>query len=516
LSRREDQFEPLGRAEISSPLSPDAPPFDEAVVEETEALIGAEGEIRSGKLAGKTMWAAIWILALPVLFQQTFQACVGLFDKIIAGSLPEETVLAALDGLGIGSYVGWFIGIAMTGLGIGGQALIARAMGGGDRVEAHRSLGQTMTASAAWGAIVGVGLWFGSPALATLTDLGPEAWVYCVQYVRTLACAMPLCGIMMVGAMCLHGAGETTKPASIAMAVNVVNIVFSWIFSGADIGWGNVALISPFGFDLHVLGIAIGTAVSYLFGAVATLWILVRGVKDLRLEPAYMPIERSMLNRIVRIGIPSFCEGVSMWAVNLFALMFIGIIAERAAANGGSADGLQGAHIIAVQWEAFSFMPGFAIGTAAGALAGQYLGAGNPRQAQRAVLACTGVAVVLMSLLGVIFMTQGEALTRIISDEPIHLEEVPQLLRICGAIQVFFAATMVIRQGLRGVGDTRWTFLITTVSSYGVRLPAAYLLGITFELGLAGIWMGLCGELIIRASLFAARFFHGGWKHIKV
>ena len=33
-----------------------------------------------------------------------------------------------LDGLGVGSYVGWFIGVAMAGLGIGGQALIARAM----------------------------------------------------------------------------------------------------------------------------------------------------------------------------------------------------------------------------------------------------------------------------------------------------------------------------------------------------------------------------------------------------
>ena len=34
-------------------------------------------------------------------------------------------------------------------------------------------------------------------------------------------------------------------------------------------------------------------------------------------------------------------------------------------------------------------------------------------------------------------------------------------------------STMVVRQGLRGVGDTRWCFLITTFSSYAIRLPAA-------------------------------------------
>ena len=75
---------------------------------------------------------------------------------------------------------------------------------------------------------------------------------------------------------------------------------------------------------------------------------------------------------------------------------------------------------------------------------------------------------------------------------------------------------MVVRQGLRGVGDTRWTFMITTVSSYGVRLPASYLFGVTLGMGLEGIWIGLCGELVIRAALFSARFLHGGWKRLEI
>ena len=81
---------------------------------------------------------------------------------------------------------------------------------------------------------------------------------------------------------------------------------------------------------------------------------------------------------------------------------------------------------------------------------------------------------------------------------------------------LFFALTMVLRQGLRGVGDTRWTLLITTCSSYGIRLPACWLLGIHFELGLAGIWMGLMGEIVLRGMFFLARFLHGGWTGIKV
>ena len=75
---------------------------------------------------------------------------------------------------------------------------------------------------------------------------------------------------------------------------------------------------------------------------------------------------------------------------------------------------------------------------------------------------------------------------------------------------------MIIRQGLRGVGDTKWTFIITTVSSYGVRLPAAYLLGVHFGWGLEGVWIALCGEFAVRAALFSMRFFHGGWKKLRI
>jgi Na+-driven multidrug efflux pump len=174
-------------------------------------------------------------------------------------------------------------------------------------------------------------------------------------------------------------------------------------------------------------------------------------------------------------------------------------------------EGLAGAHIIAIQWESFSFLPGFAIGTAAAALVGQFLGAENIRMAKRAVLICTGIAVVLMGLLGVVFMVFGSPLTAMISSQPPHLLLVPDLLFICGTTQVFFAISMVVRQSLRGAGDTVWTFLITTISCYGIRLPAAWVLGVVFDYGLAGVWIALCGEIVVRAGLFLARFLHGGW-----
>lgn len=458
------------------------------------------------------MWSAIFVLSWPVLMQQMMQACVGLVDKILAGKLPDDIVVPALDGLGVGSYVGWFVGIAMTGLGIGGQALIARAMGSGRLGEGRHALGQAVSLSVVWGAFVGLIMWFGAPLLATFVKLSPEAAVHCTSYIRMLAYSMPACGIMMVGAMCMYGAGETTRPAVIALLINIVNVFVSWLLSGAVITIGGTAFVSPDVLHLYVVGIAAGTSAAYVVGAGLTLYVLFRGVHDLKLELAETPPDRAMIRRLIRVGMPSFFEGISMWAVNLFVLMFIGMIAIRTGAEGG----LQGAHVIAVQWESFSFLPGFAIGTAAGALAGQYLGAGNPAMAKRAILVCAAITIGVMVSVGAVFIFAGTFLTSIVSNEPVHLREVPPLLLICGVTQVFFAITMIFRQGLRGVGDTKWTFMITTFSSYFVRLPAVYVIGVMLEGGLTGVWIGLCGELAVRAALFSARFFNGNWQRLQI
>ena len=483
-----------------------------------EPLAEPAGSIKSGSLAGKSMTAAIWILATPILIQQILVACVGLADKMFAGSLPEEVVLPAMDAIGIGSYIGWFIAIAVSGVGVGGQALIARAMGGGREAMASEVLGQSIILAGLWGVVVGIGLWFIADPLGDFCQLSPEAKVYLVQYIRILALSMPFCSIMTTGSMALHGSGDTIRPAVVTVFINIVNITVSFVMSGADVRLGEHVITNPFNWDLHVVGIALGTSAAYLVGGLCIIGVLLKGVKDLQLKIKDLLPRLDIFWKIARIGIPSFFEGLSMWTANLFILSFIGQISVKLATGTGEGvrQGLQGAHVIAVQWEAFSFLPGFAIGTAAGALAGQYLGANNIRDAKKSTIICIVLAAIFMGTMGLCMMLWGSQLTSVISHEPMHLSVVPKLLFIAGIMQLGFAVMMVIRQSLKGVGDTVWTFLITTFSSWCIRLPLAWYLGVHLEYGLVGIWYALCGEMIIRAGLFSIRFFQGGWAHKQI
>ena len=471
------------------------------------------GGIRSGKLAGRSLSSAIVVVALPVLLEQFAAACVGLVDKTVAGHLPAAIVKPALDGVGLASYVTWFINVAVSAIGIGGMALIARSIGAGEREQAERTLAQSLLFGTAWGALVGAALWLVCPLMARVANLSDQAATYCVQYVRLLALAMPLTSVLFVSINCLHGAGETVRPFAVMVVVNVVNALVSWALSGADLAWSDRTLANPFDFDRGVYGIALGTVIGHAVGALLMYGLMLRGVRDLRLRHRHLQPDWSLFHRIVRIGVPGFLDGFGLWIGQLFAVLWVlGAIVDEM----GLPEGLIGAHEIAIQWEAFSFLPGYAMGVAAGALAGQFLGAGNPAMARRAVGLCLAFAITLMTVMGAAFIAFGEPLTALISDDPVHLKYAAQALFIVGFVQPFFALSLVIRGGLSGAGDTRASMILIWISTYAVRLPLTWLLGDWLGLGFVGVWIGLTIELFVRGLLFLGRYLHGGWMRVKV
>lgn len=476
-------------------------------------VIGDGPGIRSGKLAGRSLYAAIWIIAMPVLLGQCANAMVGLVDKILAGHLAPDLVKPALDGLGLAGYVSWFTSIAMMAIGVGGMAIIARAVGSGDRELAERTLAQCGLLSILWGAVVGAVLWLASPGMARIAHLSPAATADCVSYIRILAAAMPVAAYLLISMSCLQGAGETTRPFLIMVVVNVVNVIASWAYSGVELTIAGVTIPNQIGINANVQGIAFGTVTAQAVGAVLMHALMRHGIRDLRFHLPYVRFDSILFRRIVRIGGPGFLDGMGIWLGQLFAVLWVlGAIVNRSRLD----EGMIGAHEIAIQWESFSFLPGYAMGVAAGALAGQYLGAGNPKMARRAIRNCLYIAMAVMGLAGVAFILGGEQLTRLISRDPVHMDLAPKALFIGGFVQVFFAMSMVLRGALSGVGDTRMSMIIGWSSTYGVRVPASWLLGYWLGYGFVGVWIALSGELVVRGLLYLARYLQGGWVKVEV
>ena len=80
--------------------------------------------------------------------------------------------------------------------------------------------------------------------------------------------------------------------------------------------------------------------------------------------------------------------------------------------------------------------------------------------------------------------------------------------------QLAQAVIFTIGGALRGAGDTRFTLTATIINWFVVRFPLAVLFAIPLGLGLAGIWLAIVVDYVVRAGLMAFRFHGGRWQRL--
>lgn len=456
-----------------------------------------DGEL-AGKLRGLSLPRQVWVLSIWPLLEQIMNFLVGLVDMILAANLKPVTLgEAATDALGIGVYLMWFMSLVHGAVGTGAGALIARAIGARHKRLANAGLGQALTLSLTAGTVIGGTIFAVAPQLASLLGLDGQALELCTIYLRVLACAAPFSAVLFVAMGCWRSSGDARTPFNVMLLVNATNIGISCllVYGPAPVGGHGVT------------GIALGTVAAWVVGGVAMMSVVVRGNEQMRFRWVRLRPHWHTIKRITKIATPNFAEMMTLWGTNAAILWMIGLM---------DTPGIIGSHAMAIRIEAMGFMPGFALGTAAAVLTGQYLGAGNPRRAKQAIALCLGAGVVFMTLMGVVFFTLPHVLTGIISDVPLHMEVVPKLLRICALSQPFFALAIIISLALRGAGDTRTTLILSTVSLLGYRLPMVYFFGLYLGWGIEGVWMALVSEWVLRGGLMLGRLVHGGWTNVKV
>lgn len=453
-----------------------------------------------GRLAGLSLPRQVAVLAVWPLLEQILAFLVGLTDLLIAGRMamgPER--IAILDAMGLAGYVGWFFNILQGAVATGVMALVSRATGGRDATLAHRGLGQGV-----WlGCMAGVGSWLllvvGSSWLIRWIGLSPEAALQAGKFLDVLAVSGPFSGVLFAVNAALRGSGDTRTPFLSMLVVNAVNAGFSvlLVFGPAPLGGHGIA------------GIAAGTVIGWAAGLATVLALVSFGKSTpLRWSADALRPHPDILWRITRVGLPQMLEIAGMWGIHSFGIRVIA---------GLPVVGALGAHILAIRVESMSFLPGFAVATAASALVGQYLGAGAPAMAVRAVRLCWIVAVTLMTMIGAGFVLGRYALIQWMAPgSGPHVALAVPLLVVCAVSQPFFATCIILKSSMRGAGATplvmRWSF--GCMVCFRVLL-----LGWLNHMGLltlTGVWMVFATDLMVQAAIFVRLHFRGRWLQARV
>ena len=464
-----------------------------------EAGESGEGIRLGGKLGGMSLTMQVVTLAMWPLLEQILAFFVGLTDMLIAGRMATgEARVAILDAMGLGGYVGWFIGILQGAVATGVMALVSRSTGAGDDKLANRALGQGVWLGAGAGFATLLILQAGTMLLIQWMGLRPDAAVEAEKYIRMLAYSGPVSGALFAINAALRGSGDTRTPFLAMVVVNIVNVSVSIFLVFGKAPWGGMG----------VDGIALGTVCGWIAGLFTVVLMLALKTTGLRWSKAGLCLHFETLKRVWRVGVPQAIEIAGMWTIHSFGVRVMSTLPQ---------EGALGAHFIAVRLESMSFLPGFAIAVAASALTGQYLGAGSKDMALRAVRLSWKIAVGLMIGLGLCFFLGRETLIGLMAPgSDIHSSLAGPLLVISAVTQPFFATCIILKTSMRGAGATKlvmaWSFGSMIFYRILIMATMSHLGWIT----LSGVWIIFGLDMVTQAVVFMRLHFQGKWLDARV
>ena len=303
---------------------------------------------------------AVITLGTPIVLSNLLTWAVGFTDIYMVSRLGETE----LAGLGMATQIFFLVVVLILAVTTGTMALVARFSGAGDAAMTSHVIRQSLLLSVAQAAVIGVAGLLVAPTLFRLLGATPEVAAVGVVYLRILFIGIAAPVLDFNFASIFRGAGDSLTPLRITFWVVVLNII------------GNYLLIFGPG-PLPALGIAGAATATVLARGIGAAWgwhKLKSATSGIHWVPGSWAPDRTMMRRILRIGVPTAFEGFLRAGSGV---AFLGIVARTGAGATAVA-----AHTVGLQLESFARMPAFAISVGATALVGQRLGAEDPDGAE--------------------------------------------------------------------------------------------------------------------------------------
>jgi len=384
----------------------------------------------------------------------------------------------------------------MMGLAWGARAMIARFVGAGDAEGANHVAGQAFVLSAGVTVVlVSIGIFFAEPIL-NLMGVAADVVAEGVPYMRIMFVGSMFMIFRMMVESIMQASGDAVTPMKIAVLFRAIHLV---VCPFLIFGWW----IFP---SLGVSGAALTNVFSQSLGLGLGLWVLVSGRTRLRLDFSNFSLDLDIIWRIVKIGVPACVMGMQRGLGQLVLMWFIVPFGTLAVA----------AHTLCQRVEMLMVMIGMGVGMAAGVLAGQNLGAGQPERAERSGWLAVGFAEGILVIFSLAILLSAENIVSIFNTEPALVEIASSFLRIAAVGFFVLGFIVVFMLFLSGVGDTLPAMFFEMVPTWGVMLPLVFFLPRVTDLGVYGIRWAIVANMAVGAAVYLAYFALGRWKRKRV
>ena len=300
--------------------------------------------------------------------------------------------------------------------------------------------------------------------------------------------------ILMVADNFYRGLGRTDIPMWCGFVKLFINCGLNYVLIFGKLG-------AP---ALGTAGAALGTIIANtLVGALMLGIVFARS--EFRNDYALLErwrFEPAVFHSLVRLSLP----------IGVQTFMEMGGISVFTAVVGRLGDAQLAATNAVIQAWSVAFMMGFSLSVGATTLVGQCIGADLPDEARVVVRRVLRVGYVLMTVLGIVYMSVPERLMAVFVKGGQVTELLPYarplftIVTICLLLDLTY---MVLWGALRGAGDTTYSMVLNIGSSWLLFVPAT--LYAAPRWGLIGAWSCLVLHLSVMAIFLEIRFRGRAW-----
>jgi putative MATE family efflux protein len=413
-------------------------------------------------------------------------------DLALVGAVLGPTAVAGLTLANAFWMVAKFVGIGLAG---GTVTLVSQNFGGDERGRASLVVEQSL--------LLAVGLALPAVALFALAAdplvalLGDDARsvAYGSRYLVVVAPGLLFEFCNLIASRTYAGVSDTVTPMVIRAGGAGANILLSVVF--------------VLGFDMGVVGAALGTTLATLLVSVAFAWGMTgrsyfgRGASPVPVGARVPRFEAGLVRQLVAVSLPLVARRVAQGLV-VFPLLAL------AATFGPVAVAAVG---VARQVRALvnSFSWGFSI--AASTLVGQELGGDDETEAEAYGREVTRLSTLVYVAVAVALFALARPVAGLFVSAPADVALSTAFVRVAAVSAVAMGVDGSVTGVLRGAGDTRVPFLATLAGAYLVALPAAWA-GTVTALGVAGLQVALVAETAVPMAVNYRRFASNRWKAV--
>ena len=346
----------------------------------------ANSDARRGERAGRTKYMEkdltsgsvlknIFTFSLPYLLSYFLQTLYGMADLFIIGRFEG---VASTTAVSIGSQVMHMITVILVGVAMGTTVCIGRSVGAGDKKQAAKVIGNTVTLFMVGSVVLAAALVGLVDPIVRLISTPEEAVAGTTAYLTICFIGIPFITAYNIISSIFRGLGDSKSPMYFIAVACAANIALDILFIGP--------------MALGPVGAALGTTLSQTLSVIVALFGIRRHKTGLRLSRQNFRPRKGVLGRILKIGLPVAVQDGCIQV----AFIIITIIANHRGLIDSAAVGIVEKIISAM------FIVPSSMLAAVSALSSQNLGAGKPERAAQtlkyAAMIATGygIAVVLL------------------------------------------------------------------------------------------------------------------------